>query len=412
MVDLPRAGKDLVEAATSEVDPRELRPTVEAVLDAFDGAKEAARLAAVEAIGAALAKVEGRGAQILCLALGALVEAGASPEAAWPAVGRDLAERLDGATAFATAVVSESGEDDVEAAIEAAGAAVAKKRPKHGDHWKSAPSRCLAAVACLARSKTLRIQARKGDTLVDAAWPLSDVVAEIGALLQALRIADDEELVVLAPEAKRGWRVAIDAMPSNAELYVLLADAILGDAKSGLPGRRPDAKIVAKVRAGEEPGAKTQTVTLPFHLVAWTAVEEDGTLPPGDSDDREHWVWAEGLPTDIQPLGKERIVLLQDAPLPIPTPLVPSFDGLSPELRVLETLPADVVQGYMRRLGQAAAKLRPAPKKAKAKAKASGTQAKKTGTQAESPVPTSAKTGPKDRTAKKVPKKRTQARAQ
>ncbi|MBX3202202.1 MAG: hypothetical protein KF894_28995, partial [Labilithrix sp.] len=149
MMELPRAVDDLVAAAARAVEPRALKSVVERVLDAFDEAPEAERNAALRSIGGALGKLDGRGAQILSLALGALVESGASPELAWPAVGNDLADLLDRATAFARAAVAHAKDEDVESAIASSGAAVAKKRPRDGEAWKALPSRCLAAVACL-----------------------------------------------------------------------------------------------------------------------------------------------------------------------------------------------------------------------------------------------------------------------
>ena len=72
MVALSRAVDGLVAAATSQVDPRALKGIVEKVLDGFDAAPEAEQDAALRTIGRALGKVDGRGAQILSLALGAL----------------------------------------------------------------------------------------------------------------------------------------------------------------------------------------------------------------------------------------------------------------------------------------------------------------------------------------------------
>ncbi|MBX3225277.1 MAG: hypothetical protein KF795_32530 [Labilithrix sp.] len=383
MSDLARAVDDLVSAATRAVEPRALKSVVEKVLDGFDEAPAAARDAALKAIGRALGKVDGRGAQILSLALGALVESGASPELAWPAVARNLAGLLDDATAFARAAVLHAKDDHVDTAVEASGAAVAKKKPREAEAWKALPSRCLAAVACLTRSKTLRARSRKDVALQEAAWPLSDVVSEVGYLLQALRIVDDETLLVLAPDAQRGWRVTVDAMPSNAELYVLLADA-LGAAKARderLLGKRPDPKAVAAIREGGIPPKSASSVKLPFHLVAWTAVASDGSLPPADLGATEHHVWMEGIPADIPAgPGKERVVLLQTAPRARPIPVAPSFESLRPEVRVSAELPAAEVARVLRQLGRAASRTHAAhdeapPKKKAAPAK--GTPKKK-----------------------------------
>ena len=390
MVALSRAVDGLVAAATSQVDPRALKGIVEKVLDGFDAAPEAEQDAALRTIGRALGKVDGRGAQILSLALGALVEGGASPELAWPAVSHDLAGLLDRATAFASAVVKHAKDPHVDTAIERSGAAVAKKKPREAEAWKATPSRCLAAVACVTRSKKLRSRVRKNEALQQACWPLSDVVSEIGYLLQALRIVDDETLVVLAPDAARGWRVAVDALASNAELYILLADALVGDPRKGrLAGKRPSEKAVAAVREGTHPPKSASSTNIPFHLVAWKALEADGSLAPPDPDETDHWVWMEGIPADIPlaPRGKERVVLVQDAPYARPIPVAPSFESLRPDVRIVAELSTNQVTRMLLDLGKAAAKTRPAkvtrskeraPKKTPATKKTTKKTAKKT----------------------------------
>lgn len=358
MVDLSRAVDDLVDAATREVQPRALKGTVEKMLASFEDAPENARSTAIRTLGRALDKVEGRGAQILSLALGALVEGGASPELTWPIVGGSLEPLLDRGTAFASAAVKEAEDAHVETAIESAGAIVAKKKPREAAAWKALPSRCLAAVACLIKSKKLRARMSKVRSLQEAAWPLSDAVAEVGYLLQALRVIDDETFLVLAPDADRGWLIKIDEMPSNAELYILLADAVIGEAKHGrLPGKRPPAKAVAAIREGVHPPKAAASVTPPFHLVDWTAVTAEGALPPADPDEAEHWIWMEGIPWDI-PYGPggQRVVLIQAAPEARPIPVAPSFDSLRPDVRIAKELSADEVRRAMLKLGAAVAK--------------------------------------------------------
>lgn len=358
MVDLPRAVQDLVDATPSETHPRALKGTVENLLEAFERAPQAPRRAAIRALGRALESAEGKSAQVLCLALGALVEGGASPELAWPSIVRDLRTMLDGATAFAAAVVKRAKEPRVDVAIESVGSEVARKKPREADAWNTLPSRCLAAVACLTRSKKLRSNARKDVALQEAAWPLSDAISEVGSLLQALRLVDDETLLVLAPDAGRGWRVAIDAMPSNADLYVLLGDALVGDPKKGrLAGRRPDPDAVAALRRGIMP-KRVSSVTLPFHLVAWTAIEPSGSLPPSSASETDHILWPEGIPGDIPKFGNEHVVVLQRTSSPKPTPIAPSFEGLKPDLRVTAELSFDDVERTMKKLGKASAKLR------------------------------------------------------
>lgn len=349
MTGLSRNVEGLVQAAQTEIEPRALRKHVEAVLDGFGAASAGEQKAALRSLGRGLAATETRGAQVLALALGALVEGGAAPELVWPAARAGLDGILDRATSFAEAAIKRAKTPDVETAIADSGEAVAQKSPASAHAWNAAPARCLTAIACLTRSKAIRARARKDEVLVAACWPLSDVVSEIGLLLQAIRIVDDETWLVLAPDLGRGFRVTVDSVASNAELYVLLADALVGDPRVGrIPGKRPDARAVEAIRKGEPPKKAGATATVPFHLVGWPAIETNGTLAPADPDHAEHWAWIEGIPADIPFAGKERVVLLQAPAYDRPVPIAPSFESLRPSVKLKSELgPAEVKRALL-----------------------------------------------------------------
>lgn len=364
--ELARCVEHLVRAATPDANPRELQDTVEEVLNAFDTAPANAREAAVRSIAKALGKAAGRGAQILSLTLGALVEGGASAELAWPAVSRDLHTTMAGATEFATAAFKSAM---TEAAARAAIATVEKRKPKEAAAWSSLPSRCLAAVACLTRSKALRAKIRADEELLAAAWALSEVVPEVSVLLQAIRILDDATILVLAPGLGLGWQVAVDGIASNLELYVLIADEIggrkePGAERDGLSGKRIDPKAVAVIKGGPSP-KKAPIASFPFELVAWTAVRGDGSIAPAhdhhdhqhdDHHDHDHdAIPIGGDPADIPMVGDQRVVLLRRSATDQRVEIEPTFEAVRPELAVLQTLaPGDVVR-TMITLAQAAA---------------------------------------------------------
>lgn len=340
-------------AATPDSEPRHLQRAVQATLDAFDRAPPEARESAVRAIGRALGKTDGRGAHVLSLTLGALVESGAPPEVAWPALGRDLVALLDGATAFVTAAIRASKEDVVERALETASPAIARQRPREAAAFAALPSRCLAAVACLTRSKRLRAKLRRDGALVASAWPLSDAIGEVGVLVQAIRILDDATILVLAPDAGAGWRFAADGLASNLELYVLLADVLLGDPKKArLAGKRIDARAVSAVR-GDASARKPPSVTFPFQLLPWNAVRRDGSLPPPGEASA---LLLEDVPADIPALRDERIALVQAARLG-PVAVEPTFESVHPGLRLVEELAPGEVLRTMVALSKAAGAL-------------------------------------------------------
>src|SRR5689334_2414420 len=140
MVDLSRSVAALARAAHTATDPRRLRPSVEKVLDAFDRAPPAARDEAIRTLGKALTKTDGPGASVLCLALGALVEAGGSADLAWPGLAKDFVRLTRLASRFAGAAVRRAKVDEVDAALEAVGAELARERPKEAAAWKAVPA--------------------------------------------------------------------------------------------------------------------------------------------------------------------------------------------------------------------------------------------------------------------------------
>jgi len=388
MPDLSRAVERLVSATTRSSgagDDDALRSAVDDVLGAFESADAKTAKAALGALEVATAKAEGRGAQVLHLALGALVEGGAPPELAWPAISRRLRETLDGATRFARACVTEANDPVVDDAIASVGAAVAKKRPREAAAWQALASRCLAAVACLTRSRALRKAEQAKGELAEAVFPLEDAVEEVGFLSQALRILDDAPLLLIHPESQRGFRVVVRDVSSNVELYVLLADAIVGDPAAGLvPGTRPDPRAVAALKDPDHAPRKPPQVMVSFNLSAWTALEDDGSLPEADAEHPEHWIWIEGVPADIPELDGERVVLLHDPAVARMLPVESSFAALRPSLVVKKKLSTAEVARLLAAMGAAAARAR-GPAKAKKKAppaakkKAAPAKAKKKG---------------------------------
>src|SRR5437762_1626893 len=85
-------------AGASGAKGKALQKAVSAVVDAFDAADAKAARAALKKLDVSLEHSEGHASQVLQLTIGALVEAGAPADAAWPSVARELEAALDGAT--------------------------------------------------------------------------------------------------------------------------------------------------------------------------------------------------------------------------------------------------------------------------------------------------------------------------
>ena len=343
------AVENLVRIATSEQsDEKALRAAVTKVLKLFDPKKQEDVKKTIAVLDRGAREADGRAAQVLSLALGALVEAGASPERAWITIGRDLAGSLNRATRFARACTERAGTPHVDSAMETAFSEVAMERPTDAAAWLGLPARCLAAVACLTRSRKLRKKVRSTDALAKAVYPLEDAVAEVGFLSLALAVADDEPILVVHPESQRALRVVANDVATNVELFVLLADTVGGTGKNAiLGGKRPDARALASIR-GEATGKKRPpAVRLPFDALALGALRPDGTI---DADDHEHEIPFAGVPSQIPPFQGDRVVLLRAATHSDPLIAEPTFDALRPSLTVKTSFGEKETRALLRKL--------------------------------------------------------------
>jgi len=316
MAGLAKAVERLVAATTKGEKDAAIRKAVNDVLETFDAADTKDAKTALTILESGIAAAQGRSAQVLNLALGALVEGGAPPELAWPAASRGLVRALDEATAFAKVCVEKSGEQLVDDAIAAVGEAMVKKHPQAAAAWASLPSRCLSAIACLTRSKKLRDAELASGNLGDAVYALEDAVEEVGFLSQALRILDDT-IVVLHPESGRAFRLEVGDLSSNIELYVLAMDALVGGGK--IEGARPDPRAVKVLQDPENLPKKPPTVTTSFHLAPWPGLEE---------------LWLDGSPFDLPQQGGERVVVIEDSDHAHVVTVEPSFPALRPKVKV------------------------------------------------------------------------------
>jgi hypothetical protein len=167
-----------------------------------------------------------------------------------------------------------------------------------------------------------------------------------------LRVLDGEPLLIFHPEVRRGYRAEISGIADNFQLHTLLSDALVGNPAEGrLPGERPDPRVVAAARDGAA-GRDTPSARGAFNLWTWLGLRPDGTLPDAMKGS-DHWVWNEGTPADIPPFEGVRVVLLGPPPYPRSWSPERRFRDMAGELRLLEQLPTDAVQGWLRRIAAA-----------------------------------------------------------
>ena len=353
-----------------------LRQAVHEALNAFDKRDKKGTADALKVLATAAKRLTGQPQQVLMLALGALVEAGAPPELAWPAVIDRLPETLVLATKFAQLCVDEADDPSYPDSVKSCGHIVGKKKPALAAGWALMAPKCLAAVACLTRSSALREEARYNQKLIIAAEPLHQLVEPATFLNYAIRVVDHEPLLVIHPEQRRGFTFVIDDISTNLELYVLMLDQIAGDPKKGfVKVAKPNQRAVAVLKDPDAVVRKTPEVDLPFHTYAWTGLQPDGTLPDSETDrDVQHWVWTEGVPIEIPIFEGARVILLTKPVMKRTAEIEPVFTALAPRVKLVSKLTSVEVDRVLAKMATAAAALRkkaatakPAKKKAGAK---------------------------------------------
>lgn len=111
-------------------------------------------------------------------------------------------------------------------------------------------------------------------------------------------VLDDEQLVVVDPQARRGYALTMSGIGDNFQLHTLLADRLIGDPGHGLlPGVRPDRSWVE------------------------AATDRHPHLGPGNPairrfrlfDGHGAYVPPEGVPADIEPLDGTRVLVVHPA---------------------------------------------------------------------------------------------------
>ena len=361
MSDLAAAMQSLVEIAKRGGKDWEYGQAVQAALSAYDGKNTKDLKAAFRQLEAGLPKATERGHQILLLALGALVEAGAPPELAWPAVDHGFIETLETATAFANACLELADTPSIQDAVKEQRDVVKKKMPRGWVAWDSLRSRCLAAVATLSRSAKLRAVMQKSrQDLMKALDPLVDEVEEATFVSQVMRVLPDQTMLAIHPEQHRGFRVTVSEITTNVELFVLLTDAIVGDPKKGLmSGRRPNARAVAALKNPDYEPKTPPEVVLPWHMSNWTAIAPDGSLPEAITDKHDRydtWIWFEGLPIEIPAFEGERVILFHKPIMPRTLEVEGTFSALTPQVRLKEKLTGAEIDRLFGRMARTAPK--------------------------------------------------------
>ena len=292
---------------------------------------------------------------LVAQACAALAEEGADPVAAIPFIAERLEVFLPTYLSFIEACweahkanPAELGKDATEdEVVEAYGMQAEQKMSDVFDQiFPALRELGPATVILLARSPAGRSQIRSRSHLRGLIARLAASHGSLETIEIMLLMPESEELLVLRPGMKRGYRVRISGILDNFQLHTLLADALIGNPAEGwLPGSKPDPRVVTVAKGGLPPK------DLPVAYGAFKLVNWEG-LKPGFSvsDDPEYIIWNEGTIKDIHTLEDQRVVLLAPPPYTNTWTVNNKIPGLAASLDVLEILEPFVVDEWLNRI--------------------------------------------------------------
>ncbi len=158
----------------------------------------------------------------------------------------------------------------------------------------------LATMAVLCRGAAFRQTARANPEIVVGTEALREEHNETNFVAQVLGLTDDLDLVVLAPNETKGFRVKCEAVATCAHLFSLLQAALIGGGH--LAGEPLDEEVVG-VATGETPHTRILHDHARFHFVTWHGSLDNGldsliTLP------------VEETPSYVSALDGQRIILV------------------------------------------------------------------------------------------------------
>jgi hypothetical protein len=105
--------------------------------------------------------------------------------------------------------------------------------------------------------------------------------------------------------------------------------------------------------AGPQQISSTFDVT--WQMYNWTCIDKDGKF----LDSNKHWIWGEGIPTDVAPfVGDVRILFLVDAQNAKTPPAKRTFEPLRASLKVKEELQQAEVEQWMKRIANVSEDIR------------------------------------------------------
>jgi hypothetical protein len=214
----------------------------------------------------------------------------------------------------------------------------------------------LGLIAHLSRSKGLRRASRARPEFLEHTLKADEAASAHRSFLAImLQVLDDELLLVLHVEQRKGFDIRIAGIADNFQLHTLLAGAIIGSPARGMvTGKAPSKRAVAECRDSAVGPDGGDNVHGAFNLWNWGGLQSDGRLPDGQTEGSDHWIWNEGCPADIVPFEGRRVVVLGPPPYERYWRAGRLFPGMVGELAVERPLKEADVENWLKRLTRAA----------------------------------------------------------
>jgi hypothetical protein len=295
-------------------------------------------------------------AAVLAVGLGTMVEQGMDPTALGEAMATRLPADLTAARRFVELLEEEHGIEEPANASRGATLAVAGKEPLGASAWAALKLATLAAMAAWCRHPPSRRFAARMSRLADDARFLGQRGGYSYFIGELLHTADGSELLVLAPEQRKGFVVELEAVRNAAHLFALLEDVLVGDPDTGLlEGPRVDPEIAAIAR-GERAMEAERTFSVGWHYEYWFGVQpEAGARLTGLHPLIAAMIGVEATVDDLPTVKGQAVVLMKRGLLGSRTCEVSGFfaplhDALRSAVHLRRRLSGAEVEGWLRDL--------------------------------------------------------------
>jgi hypothetical protein len=226
---------------------------------------------------------------------------------------------------------------------------VAPRFPKENAAWEALHTFWLPAIAVYSVCPEARWAAQ---ALREPAQKIADF-HEGGHWIQLiLSVLDNEPLLVVEPETRRGMLARSFGVVDNFQLNTLLMDVFPGTNSTGL---RRVSWSAAETARGNGPQVSEEVVTGVWNLYDWRALRSDLRLPDAeDYDSEEYWIWNEGIPADIPVIDDRRVILLGPASFSRSWRSQRMFDRLRAQVHIEKQLTPEETTAWLQRIAAAA----------------------------------------------------------